>query len=1129
MAEFWTSPGPDNIQGLIDATNHIAGQAGNDTLEGGRLDDLLEGQLGDDRLWGIEGNDTLLGGRGQDVLQGGAGNDLLDGGVGNDWLADSEGNDTLKGGEGNDTLLASANYGGGFQYAWLQGGLGDDSLIGEAGSKVTYVGGLGNDTITERAGYAGTIVIGLNTGNDLISLEASGATLQFEAGIRPSDVRLISTYDITTLSLANGSSIVRIASYRGQLGRMVFDDGTIWMRDTIDALTNSQGTDGSDQFTVLRPGQLAHGGAGADMITSMVPASLYGDAGDDTLSIVDFNPGLLDGGEGRDRLQAQGGMDTLIGGRGDDTLIGGPGLDTYVYNLGDGHDRIEEANWSQASMPQSAVDQSARVLLGWGISRNDLQLWRDQNDLILHNNQIAGDELRLVDYFVHPHNEPVVQFADGSWLTDKDIALQATPVPHPDGALIQGGPGDDQLSLGWGQATLQGGLGQDTLDASHAAGGLASSTVDGGQGSDTILWGLDSGNVTVVASPLNAQGYIEPDIVKFGPRIRPDTLIFTPIGTPSENPDGPPLITGMEIRIAGHDGVLTLRNAQSGDPFAGQPLLSFEGIDGLSLDQVFYSQSRRDPAIEAWLSPMRALTYMATTPQGTVYGGIGEDTYVVGLRNNINEITTTQTPFNDDPTYALMPYGPRVDDSTDQLMFTDGIRPQDIEVNASYSNMADLQNNTLDITLHVRGTDRQIVLRDFPLGDERTSEVDVIGFDDGSMWSRTDLLSLINLPPDVPMHVPYPARPWHDGINLMGGIGNDRIEGEDGNDWLRGGSGQGQGRDTLIGGAGIDTMEGGEGNDTYFVDHREDLVFERAGEGKDTIKSSALDYQLPDEVETLILVGSGDQTGRGRHAQSSSLIGNDGNNLLIGGLAPDVLSGILGVDTLAGGDGGDYYYLLDEVDTIVEHPEDSGLDVIFALGDTTVMADNVEAVFMKSPLSTTAIGSADENWMYAGQSGISFDGMDGADHLFGSAWADTLTGGRGDDELIGNAGSDRYLHRWGDGFDTLRDVDKTGAPNTDVLAWQDLAPVQLWFSHEGNDLKVQVVGSAEGVRIQDWYLGSSFQIEAMTLGGKTLSNTNVERLVQVMAGMTMPQDSITSLSPAQQAALFPVVNAVWQG
>jgi hypothetical protein len=32
-----------------------------------------------------------------------------------------------------------------------------------------------------------------------------------------------------------------------------------------------------------------------------------------------------------------------------------------------------------------------------------------------------------------------------------------------------------------------------------------------------------------------------------------------------------------------------------------------------------------------------------------------------------------------------------------------------------------------------------------------------------------------------------------------------------------------------------------------------------------------------------------------------------------------------------------------------------------------------------------------------------------------------------------------------------------------------------------------------------------------------------------MAGMTMPQDSITSLSPAQQAALFPVVNAVWQG
>ena len=73
------------------------------------------------------------------------------------------------------------------------------------------------------------------------------------------------------------------------------------------------GTSGADFLT---------GGGGDDM--------LWGNAGADTLS----------GMGGKDFLDGGNGADTLIGGAGADTLRGGAGLDTFVFNAGDGSDKI---------------------------------------------------------------------------------------------------------------------------------------------------------------------------------------------------------------------------------------------------------------------------------------------------------------------------------------------------------------------------------------------------------------------------------------------------------------------------------------------------------------------------------------------------------------------------------------------------------------------------------------------------------------------------------------------------------------------------------------------------------------------------------------------------------------------
>ena len=53
---------------------------------------------------------------------------------------------------------------------------------------------------------------------------------------------------------------------------------------------------------------------------------------------------LIDGDAGNDLLEGGNGNDTLIGGQGNDTLRGGHGDDLYIFNKGDGVDRIYDMN-----------------------------------------------------------------------------------------------------------------------------------------------------------------------------------------------------------------------------------------------------------------------------------------------------------------------------------------------------------------------------------------------------------------------------------------------------------------------------------------------------------------------------------------------------------------------------------------------------------------------------------------------------------------------------------------------------------------------------------------------------------------------------------------------------------------
>ncbi len=171
---------------------------------------------------------------------------------------------------------------------------------------------------------------------------------------------------------------------------------------------------------------------------------------------------------------------------------------------------------------------------------------------------------------------------------------------------------------------------------------------------------------------------------------------------------------------------------------------------------------------------------------------------------------------------------------------------------------------------------------------------------------------------------------------------------------------------TLDGGAGADTMTGGLGNDTYVVDDPNDVVVEQANEGTDTVTTAA-SYTLGDNIENLVLLGTGNFNGTG-NGLGNVLTGNAGNN---------TLDGAGGIDTAS-----------------------------YAAATASVTV-------------SLALAGAQNT------GGAGIDTLVQVENLDGSAFADTLTGDAGNNILSGGAGDD--ILEGGAGNDTIRGGGFTGS------------------------------------------------------------------------------------------------------
>jgi Ca2+-binding RTX toxin-like protein len=226
------------------------------------------------------------------------------------------------------------------------------------------------------------------------------------------------------------------------------------------------------------------------------------------------------------------------------------------------------------------------------------------------------------------------------------------------------------------------------------------------------------------------------------------------------------------------------------------------------------------------------------------------------------------------------------------------------------------------------------------------------------------------------------------------GVGNS------GNNGLMGGSGD----DTLNGLDGADSMTGGLGDDFYWVNDNGDTVDEKAGEGYDSIciAGGITAYTLPANVERMVFLGSG----------GFQLFGNTLDNILTGGAWNDILNGYTGSDLMEGLAGNDLYFV-DNVGDVVVEEANEGIDTIRTTLSAYTLPANVENLTYNGlfGIAFTGIGNGLDNVI---------DGGDAGDYLDGGAGADTMNGRGGNDVYVVDHILDQVIEHATGGVDEVR-------------------------------------------------------------------------------------------------------------
>ncbi len=983
---------------------------------------------------------------------------------------------SLIGTEGDDRLV-----GNGLGEV-LIGEKGDDTMFGGDGDDTYYYRvGDGKDRIYDRSGTDQLVFMeGIETSHIAVTRDLTSISLTIVVGETAGEIRIDNVFD------ENGHR------REGVIESIRFHDGTTWGLGDLLSRIVLPVTEGDDQLYGTTQGETIAGQGGND--------SIFGLDGDD----------VLRGEAGDDVLHGGNGDDVLVGGAGNDVLNGGSGNDTYAFGPGFGQDIIESFDDQAERLDRIVFEAGiVPADVTATRDGNDLLLTLASGDNLRVRSHFVGDgngaysinAIHFDDGTVWTTETLKSRALDGT--ADNDTLTGYASDDVIDGLagddVIHGGDGDDQLQGGEGADQLHGQNGNDLLAGGAGSDGLHGGdgddvldsgadddTLDGGYGNDRLLGGDGNDRLSGGAGDDQLTGGLGDDYLEGG--FGDDRYYFA-------RGDGKDTINDVgghstiyvsnlplsEIYFRRDGSDLLIRFTGSPDDQIRLELF-FDPLTGLATSGLTVNLGEGEPWVIS-TSELDEVVLLGTALDDTINGNqlnntinghAGNDTIRAGDGDD-----TMDGGIGDDALYGeagndilvggdgndLLDGGLGVDQlaggAGDDVLH--GAEGDDV---LSGGDGNDLLDGGLGTDQLVGGAGDDIYVVD-DVGD-----VVVEAADGGRDLVRSSIsITLPEHVESIELIGSADIDAVADGLDnvLIGNSGNNHLQGLDGNDTLNGGDGDdlldgdagddaleggngtdmlhgGDGNDLLDGGYGADTLTGGTGDDIYRVDDSGDVVVELAGEGSDTVESTAYSYILSDNVEQLVLVeGSSAHEGIAGTG-SQTLTGNSNGNRLDGGA---------GVDTMIGGLGNDTYVVDHMDDVIVEH-EDEGTDTVESSISYTLGA-TLENLALLGTANLSATGNSGDNVIR---------GNAGNNQIVGGAGADTLYGGEGDDYYVAVSASDRVYEYADEGIDTIQRVF-----DTNLVLDANVENLVLGAgitTGNGNELDNTITGNAGGNTLGGW-------------------------------------------------------------
>ena len=729
------------------------------------------------------------------------------------------------------------------------------------------------------------------------------------------------------------------------------------------------------------------GDLGGTSVTGLI--DFDGGTGDDSLDArAVANTILAYGGTGSDRLHAGGADDQLFGEDGSDHLVGGIGA-----NLLDGGAGSDTADFSGATQAV-VIDLNDGVVTSNGYGQVDTLVSIENliggayNDVLIgegSDNQIQGG--LGADYLIGLAGNDILEGGAGASNTLQGGLGDDTYVVDANDTLVENvGEGHDTVRtslasyrlrdnfedlsftgagafIGFGNAAnneISGGGGADTLTGYAGndvlrGGAGAANTLIGGLGDDTYV--LRAAGDTVIEAAGEGHDTVDTTQLAYTLRDNFEDMIFTRPGVAQVGFTGTGNALGNRIQgnngidvlagLAGNDVLLGMEAADTLRGGAGDDIL--DGGPGFDIDTADYSTAAA------------GATANLSSGVASNDGDGGIDT-LIAIENLIG------SAFND----TLI--------GTGGVNVLRGGLGADTLVGLAGADVLEGGTGAANTLIGGLGDD---LYRVSAVGD---TVVENAG--EGHDTVEATVNAVLRAEVEDLRFV---------GTGAFAGTGNAS------NNHIWGGAGA----DILTGLAGDDILEGGDGPDTFRGGAGNDR-FVGGGTGGDTADYSLAGSAVRVELFKTQVLTDGDGgvdslisienvTGS---AFDDVLVGNDGANVLSGGLGRDTLVGFGGDDTLAGGSG---------VANVLQGGAGNDRYILSAVGDSIVETSGDGIDLVETALASMTLAANVENLIYTGAGNFTGTGNAQANNVTGGAGADTLSGRGGDDILTGGGGVDTVV------------------------------------------------------------------------------------------------------------------------